>query len=225
MRFNTLCQQMIDAWISCDPADGPEKIYGELQSRLGIRMRLSMLEIDGPDPRDWYLRRIRSSRISARLLNLEALFKDGRLRDFDDQAYLEDAVYPIYRTVAERRQPHIDLVETKLVGMRVVYDRILLPHKSASCSWMLSCTNGRFMARLPDTNIVLDPTDEAILENLLNGCSAKEIAAELNLSPRTIEHRLEKLKVKFGAKSLPHLAAMFVASGFTKSIEFTPEPS
>ena len=225
MRFNTLCQQMIDAWISCDPADGPEKIYGELQSRLGIRMRLSMLEVDGPDPRDWYLRRIRSSRISARLLNLEALFKDGRLRDFDDQAYLEDAVYPIYRTVAERRQPHIDLVETRLVGMRVVYDRILLPHKSASCRWMLSCTNGRFMARLPDTNIVVDPTDEAILENLLNGCSAKEIAAELNLSPRTIEHRLEKLKGKFGAKSLPHLAAMFVASGFTKSIEFAPEPS
>ena len=225
MRFNTLCQQMIDAWISCDPADGPEKIYGELQSRLGIRMRLSMLEVDGPDPRDWYLRRIKSSRISARLLNLEALFKDGRLRDFDDQAYLEDAVYPIYRSVAERRQPHIDLVETRLVGMRVVYDRILLPHKSASCGWMLSCTNGRFMARLPDTNIVVDPTDEAILENLLNGCSAKEIAAELNLSPRTIEHRLEKLNAKFGAKSLPHLAAMFVASGFTKSIEFTPEPS
>lgn len=81
------------------------------------------------------------------------------------------------------------------------------------------------MARLPDAGVVVDPTDEAILENLLNGCSAKEIAVELNLSPRTIEHRLEKLKVKFGAKSLPHLAVMLVASGFTKSIEFTPEAS
>lgn len=223
MQFTTICQKLIDAWIGTGAGSAAEDVYGSVIGGLGLKMRLSLIEIIGDDPRDWYLRKVKSSRISTRLINLDALFQDGRLGDFQDQAYLEHAVFPKYAAAIERRQPMIDAVETRLAGMRVVYDRIIIPEKAASPTWLLICTNGRFMARLPAANVAVDAIDEAILESLLNGSSAKEIAAELKLSPRTIEHRLERLKGKFGARSLPHLAAMLVATGFNKAIDYAGE--
>ncbi|WP_155276027.1 winged helix-turn-helix transcriptional regulator, partial [Agrobacterium tumefaciens] len=52
--------------------------------------------------------------------------------------------------------------------------------------------------------------------------SIREIAAHVNLSPRTVEHRLERLRAQIGARSLTHLAAMFVVAGFDQLLDFDP---
>ncbi|WP_105436341.1 LuxR C-terminal-related transcriptional regulator [Neorhizobium tomejilense] len=58
----------------------------------------------------------------------------------------------------------------------------------------------------------VDDIDLSILQLLTEGAAQKEIALGLELSPRTIEHRIERLKSKAGAKNLQHLVALWISS-------------
>lgn len=221
MAFNTISQKLLDAWLNADNPK-PEELYGGIIDNLSVRMRLSVLDISSGQKEDWILRPIRQTKLSTRILNLNSIFKRSRLGDFKDQEYLRNAVFPQYQFTIERKQPLIDVVETKLFGVRVVYDRIILPEKSDERpGWLVVCTNGRFMASTPTQNLNLDNIDEAILLHVMAGESAKEIAVHMNLSARTIEHRLERLRKQVGARSLPHLVTMLVTAGFNRSITFT----
>lgn len=64
MQFTTICQKLIDAWIGTGASSAAEDVYGSVIGGLGLKMRLSLIEIIGDDPRDWYLRKVKSSRIS-----------------------------------------------------------------------------------------------------------------------------------------------------------------
>jgi hypothetical protein len=225
MAFNTISQKMLDAWLNAANPK-PEELYGDVINSLSVRMRLSIIEVSSKESGDWYLRPIRQTKISSRILNLNSIFKNGRLGDFKDQEYLQKSVFPQYQYTIERKQPTIDSVETTLMGVRVTYDRIILPEKSKERpNWLVVCTYGRFMASTPAQNLNLDNIDEAILLHVMAGESAKEIAVHMNLSPRTIEHRLERLRKQVGARSLPHLVAMLVTAGFNRSITFTADGS
>ena len=222
MLFAQICQKLIDAWVSSpvDPRGSPELIFAPILNDLSFRMRLSVIDLTSTNPLDWQLRTIRHSKLSSRFLNLDRIFKGGRLGDLTDQAYLQEAVLPKYNEVIERRQPLTDVVETKLLGIRVVYDRIILPEKCpGKPCWLITCTHGRFMTGTAVRNPALDATDEDIILHLLDGCSVKEIAAAIHLSPRTVEHRLERLKKQLGARSLPQLAALIVAAGLTQKVD------
>lgn len=226
MPFAAVCQKMIDAWVGLQPGDHgtPQDIYADVADKLTTRMRLSLVDVSDDDPEQWELKTIRHSRLPARILDLNVMFRGGRLADFPDKAYLQHAVIPKYLHVMEKRQPLIDSVETRLAGVRVVYDRIILPQKGVTRpDWLVVCTFGRFMARLPNHKLEVNAADEAVLMRLMEGLSAKEIALEVGLSPRTVEHRLERLKKQLGARSLPHLAAMLVALGFDGSISYRDE--
>ncbi|WP_195909613.1 helix-turn-helix transcriptional regulator [Rhizobium tubonense] len=201
----------------------PEKAYSGIVPFLTIRMRLSVIYLNADDPKEWLLRTIRHSRLSSRIINLDSLFKGGKLGELRDQAYLESSVLPAYAKAIEVRQPLIDTVEARLVGVRVVYDRIILPQKSQKPQWLLICTHGRFMAGAPASSLEIDATDEAILTALMQGMTVKEIGAEVALSPRTVEHRLERVKKQIGARSLPHLAVLLVTAGFDRSIHYVSD--
>lgn len=223
MSFTAICQKLIDAWVltASDTAAIPEEVYSGILSSLTIRMRLSVIELSSDDPKDWKLRTIRHSRLSSRIINLDSFFEGGKLRDLRDQAYLQNAVLPAYAKAIQAKQPLIDAVETKLLGVRIVYDRIILPQKAKTQSqWLVVCSYGRFMAEIPTKHLEIDGTDEAILTALIQGMSVKEIGAVVDLSPRTVEHRLERVKKQIGARSLPHLTALVVASGFDRSVRF-----
>ena len=176
-----------------------------------------------PDPKEWVLKPVRHTRISSRIIDLNALFGGGKLGDIKDQDYINTSVLPVYAKAISARQPLIDTVETRLVGIRVIYDRIILPERAANPCWLVTCTNGRFMAGAPTQGLEIDTTDQAILMALIEGMTAKEIAAEVGLSHRTVEHRLERAKKEMGARSLHHLAAMFVTAGFDRSIRHAKE--
>lgn len=226
MPFTALCQKLIDAWLYTDartPA-APEDVYRGITSLLTMRMRLVVIDIRSDEPKSWVLRPVRQTRISSRIINLNAIFKGGRLGDITDQAYIESSVLPAYTTAIRAAQPLIDTVETKLMGVRIIYDRIILPQRTQTQpEWLVVCTNGRFMTRAPANNLEIDTTDQAILTALTEGMTMKEIAEAVDLSPRTVEHRLERLKKQTGARSLPHLAALFVAAGFDRAISFASD--
>ncbi|MBS1164578.1 MAG: Bacterial regulatory protein, luxR family [Proteobacteria bacterium] len=56
--------------------------------------------------------------------------------------------------------------------------------------------------------LYLNEREMETIAYLAAGYGAKEIARELNLSPRTVEHRIETLKRRLGARNVTHLIAM-----------------
>lgn len=223
MAFNTISRSLLDNWLSAEDPK-PDDIYRDVIGKMSVRMRLSVIDVGSEKTDDWELRPVRHTRLSTRILNLDAIFKAGRFADFRDQEYLNTSVIPRYRQVLDRRQPMMDTVDTKLLGIRISYDRILLPEKSkARPSWLVTCTYGRFMASAPSNNLNLDNIDETILIHVMAGETAKEIAAQINLSHRTVEHRLERLRKQVGARTLPHLVSMLTVAGFERSINFTSD--
>ncbi len=64
------------------------------------------------------------------------------------------------------------------------------------------------------SHIKITPRDEQVLQLLIQGCSNKEIAAQLNLSPRTVKQHLRTLflraGIRDGRKRVELATAMFV---------------
>lgn len=213
--FTAVSRKMLDAWIETDPACPvePEKIYGSILSMLSIKMRLTVFRIEGDDPQNWKMTPIRHSGFTTSLFDVNKVFEDQRIGNFRDQAYMAEAVIPRLKQVIENQQPSIELVKTKLFGINLGYDRILIPQKSAGrAQWVISSSYARFLLDTPKNYGKFDVGDEAVVQLLLEGCTAKEIAAQLGLSHRTIEHRLEKLKERFGARNTVHLVVMLLGN-------------
>jgi DNA-binding NarL/FixJ family response regulator len=63
-------------------------------------------------------------------------------------------------------------------------------------------------------HIKITPRDEQVLHLLMQGCSNKEIAAQLNISPRTVKQHLRTLflraGIRDGRKRVKLATAMFV---------------
>nr|WP_245472673.1 helix-turn-helix transcriptional regulator [Rhizobium leguminosarum] len=67
-----------------------------------------------------------------------------------------------------------------------------------------------------DTHV--DEIDHAVLQLLYQGFSAKEIAQQVEISHRTVEHRIERMKARIGARTISQLVALSIASGLTGKI-------
>lgn len=213
--FSTIVRKLTDAWIASDP-DRPakaEEIYSGVVDQLTLKMRLTVFRIVGNDPLNWQMTAIRHSGFKSRILNINKLFADCKIGEFKDRRYMEEAVIPRLIEVIERQQPSSELVKTRLLGINLGYDRILLPQKNIKRpEWIISSSNAQFLLSPPQRLESLDIGDEAILQLLMEGSTAKEIATTLEISHRTVEHRLERIKAKYGAKNNVHLVAMLMAT-------------
>lgn len=96
-----------------------------------------------------------------------------------------------------------------------VGDRIAFVHSLVR--WIeskLSIENPRpwIVERQSPRNLPLSPRQHAILTLLMNGQSCKEIALALNVSSRTVESHLERLREKFHAKTTVQLVAVVLST-------------
>ena len=64
-----------------------------------------------------------------------------------------------------------------------------------------------------DAEPMLTPRETGIVELIANGYSAKEVAAEIHIAPRTVERHIENARHKLRAKNMPHLVIRAVISG------------
>lgn len=112
----------------------------------------------------------------------------------------------------------MELVKTRLLGVNLGYDRILLPQRNAGRpEWIISSSYAQFLLTPPQRREKLDVGDEAIVQLLVEGATAKEIATTLGVSHRTVEHRLERMKQRYGARNTVHLVAMLIATHLERS--------
>lgn len=218
--FSAVTRKMLDNWLQTDPTQpaAPDIVYRDILDMLSIKMRLTVFTIDGDDPKRWFMKAIRHSGFTSRILNINAIFADAYIGDFKDQSYMEEAVIPRLLQVLDSQQPSMELVKTRLFGINLGYDRILLPQRNAGRpEWIISSSYAQFLLSPPQRQEQLDVGDEAIVQLLVEGATAKEIAAALDISHRTVEHRLERMKERYGAKNTVHLVAMLIATHLDRS--------
>lgn len=207
--FNSLSHALIDAWVAAKAINDPEELYGPILDSMNIKMALSLIETSAPDPYDWNFTRIKNYGFKSRLIIWETYFPNGPLHNLD-RAYVDEAIIPAVNRMLEIRRPAIELVKSKLAGVSFGYDRVILPQKcDGRPSWCISMAEGRFMVPRPRED-KMDLVDEGIVQLLIEGHTAKEIAGLLAFSPRTVEHRIEKMKERLGARNLVHLVAKLV---------------
>ncbi|GEC30921.1 hypothetical protein N181_04930 [Sinorhizobium fredii USDA 205] len=213
--FAVVTRRLLDAWIQTTPAQpaAAEDVYRGVLDLLSIKMRLTLITVEGDDPLRWHMKAIRHSRFASRVLNINKIFADCRLGDFKDQSFMRGAVIPRLQEVLVSQQPVTELVKTRLMGVNLGYDRILLPQKNAGRpKWIISSSCAQFMLSPPQRRETLDVADEAIIQLLVEGATAKETAATLGISHRTVEHRLERMKQRYGARNVVHLVSMLIAT-------------
>ncbi|MQB34721.1 LuxR family transcriptional regulator [Agrobacterium rhizogenes] len=213
--FSALTRKMLDNWLQTDPTRpaSPDMVYADILEMLSIKMRLTVFMIKGDDPKRWFMKAIRHSGFTSRILNINKIFADAYIGDFKDQAYMEEAVIPRLLQVLDSQQPSMELVKTRLFGVSLGYDRILLPQRNGGRpEWIISSSYAQFLLSPTKRQERLDVADEAIVQLLIEGATAKEIAVTLNVSHRTVEHRLERMKERYGARNTVHLVAMLMAN-------------
>lgn len=210
--FNSLCHQLIDRWVEADSFEIPEELFDPIIGNISIKMALSVVETTASDPYDWYFRSIKRFGYESKLLKLMlAELPNSALRNLE-RSFVDQSVIPAFRRAVETRNPSFDLVKTNMLGVRVGYERLIIPQKTDGVPrWCVSFKEGRF-AIPSHQEAQTDLIDEGIIQLLIEGHTAKEIAEMLNLSPRTIEHRIDKMKTRFGAKNLVHLVARLVGT-------------
>jgi DNA-binding NarL/FixJ family response regulator len=69
---------------------------------------------------------------------------------------------------------------------------------------------------LDSRTIVVSNRDVLIVELYSNGVSTVDIAAQLGVSPRTIEAAVARMKIRFNCNSLIHLVSDFLRKGLIK---------
>jgi len=220
--FSAVTRTMIDNRVQTSATDAakPEVVYHDILSHLSIKMRLTLFTVTSDNPKKWHMKAIRHSGLTSRILNINRIFADCYVEDFKDQKYMDDAVIPRLRQVMGSQQPSMELVKTRLFGVNLGYDRILIPQKNAGRpEWVISSSYAQFLLSPPQRHERLDVADEAIVQLLIEGATAKEIAGTLGVSSRTVEHRIERLKVRYGARNTVHLVAMLVTSHAEKMAE------
>ena len=126
--------------------------------------------------------------------------------------YIEDRGHPVYnsegRCIAITGVA-IDVTSKKLIDQL----SIKLPNK------FLESNQRRFYLKRPYQGIYLTSGEAKCAFYLLQCKTAKETAKILNLSPRAIEHTIERIKDKFGVKYKSELFDALINSRFIESLE------
>jgi hypothetical protein len=214
--FRTISRKMLDAWLmtSRDKPAAAEDVYRGVVGQMSVRMRITQFFPTDGDPLDWWMKPVHHNGPITRIPGFKSLFFEGKIGAFRDRDYIQSALIPTLTESVATQSPSIEVVKAKLVGFGVVYDRIILPQRHPDRpEWVLSYTNGRLL--ISDTGGRReDVVDDLVVQLLIEGLAVKEIAEQTNLSQRTIEHRIERMRDRHGARNVTQLVAMMVAANF-----------
>lgn len=209
--FGSISRQIIDRWVETPEVDRPEFLYSDIVDKIGIKSALNLINTEPESPLDWVYRSIKGYGFKTRIFDLGRYFPEGKLSQLQP-SYMQESIIPAFSAVLQTKRPSIDRVKTRIAGVRIGYDRLIVPQKGeGKPRWCLTFTEGRFMFSFPQDEPRMDLVDDGIVQLLIEGMTAREISEMLNVSRRTVEHRIERMKDRFGARNLVHLVATLVA--------------
>ncbi|MCX8996247.1 helix-turn-helix transcriptional regulator [Rhizobiaceae bacterium BDR2-2] len=214
--FRQISRWMMDSWISSPGGlESATALYVPFLDVLRPNMALVVIDMQPTACEDFGIVFIRRYRLPTTLEAMQTLQQTVRFSDFPDQAYLRSTVIPAYTEAAERQRPATRRVAAEALGMTMIYDRAIFPQKNARgrSAWCIGLLAIHALLPAAPHGIGFDNIDPGILQLLTEGASTREIAAILRLSPRTVEHRIDRLKARFKARNIPHLVALAISAG------------
>lgn len=127
--------------------------------------------------------------------------KDGSLRDFSRGALLEQHIIEVCQKAIADGRPIIGKIDQVIQNARVVASGIVVPDPSAKKTWCV------ILCEVHSISVVVrevrfDDIDLSIVQLLREGFFARKIGHVIELSPRTVEHRIERMKARAGVKSI-----------------------
>ncbi|WP_210199551.1 LuxR C-terminal-related transcriptional regulator [Rhizobium sp. N122] len=188
--FAHASRELLDAWISSDEDTSPDQIYSPALKLFTASM---VLLVQGHET----VRIVRGYEVQA-----------GRNAIADEVASKWVAFR--YHEAQRQARPISARELIKSVDVQVAFEALLLPQKSGR--WVMAAIDIQLLLSTPESSVNTDDIDQAILHQLYQGFSAKEIGQQLRLSHRTVEHRVERLKQGFGARTMSQLVALSIAA-------------
>jgi len=205
MRTRTLFQYAIDQWNSVAATSRADVLpfLKKLEELCDSTTNLYVVDMKSDDPLAYSLERV--------IEHVDLRGPTQTLGDYPDRAYMERDVVPFYKDVKETGVISVMRMTSQIQDQVAVYDRLILPSRPDwdGSRWAVTLSKTRLL--LPIEKRALTSRQEDILDLLAHGCSSKEIAAQLALSYRTVEHQIAAIKTKLGARNVVHAVAIGVA--------------
>ncbi|WFU04516.1 helix-turn-helix transcriptional regulator (plasmid) [Rhizobium sp. CB3171] len=220
--FKQISRSLMDLWISSpDGIPSPKDIYDPFSDLLRPNMVLVVVDVRPTNPLDFRIDIIHGYCLPSGLPDICSMQQSRSFSDFPDARYLREIMIPAYVGAVQRQRPMMRRVVARILDTIINYDRIVLPQKNSSArsEWCIGLLDVHFLLPATSRDQSLDHVGLGILQLLTEGKSTREIGSELNLSHRTIEHRIDHLKSSFRARNIPHLVALSIAAGLGGSTE------
>lgn len=209
----------MDAWITTGAeVNDPAVICSSVLECLRPDDLLTVTDTSASDPLDWTFSFVRGYEVPSCFADRLALKPAQPFRAVPDRRFALDTLIAGRQRAITQARPGIGTINARLLDVRIVGDRIILPDRNSgpAAAWCVSLL--RIRCLLPVAHVVpeLDAMSLTILQLLREGLTAKDIGLRIGVSPRTVEHKLEKLKAGFGARSVAHLVTLTISSAIER---------
>lgn len=205
METRALFQHATEQWRLLKPQSRVDALplLKSLEVLCDDTVNLYLIDMRADDPLSYGLDRV--------IENVSLRGGGALLRHYPDQDYINRDVIPFYKAAKESCEINVMRLTSRIQDQIATYDRLILPTPGPGCEvpWAVTLSKTRLL--LPNPQKVLTGREEDILDLLAHGLSSKEVARQLGISPRTVEHRLASIKEKLGARNVTHAVAMAVA--------------
>jgi DNA-binding CsgD family transcriptional regulator len=209
--FRDISRRLLDRWVEIHPSEAaePESLFLGIDTHMTLKMRLFTLTVNAREPLQWQLRLIRGAGPFSSYLRDVDFPRSGPLDAFEDHVYLREHLLPTIEKSRASRQPIIESRNAALRGYQLSLDRIVMPQRSPTTPTWVACLENIRSVRQPMPQVENLSVEESIISQMLReGLTAKEIAREMTVSHRTVEHRISQLKERYKARNVAHLTAI-----------------
>ncbi|MDR6104224.1 DNA-binding CsgD family transcriptional regulator [Agrobacterium larrymoorei] len=207
VSFIDLARRLTDAWLaSSGEPESSAVICCSVKDLLKINMVLISIEM-AATPANWRVEFVRKYGIPTGLMDGDRLQNSGPLGNSPDMGLLKSALVEVCQKVMITGRPLTGRMDQTIENARMVASGIVLPDPTGEKAWCVVLGEVHSITMVPrDTRF--DDVDLSVLQLLREGMSARGIGSLLELSPRTVEHRIEKIKARVGVTSITALTAL-----------------
>lgn len=200
--FPDLARRLTDAWL--DNAGklsvSPDAIWRSVKDFLKVNMTLIVVDMAKAAP-NWHMDFIQRYGIPTGLIDAKGLQNAGSLRDISRAPLLEQHIIGVCQKAITDGRPIIGKIDRVIQDARIVASGIVVPDPTAKKTWCVILGEVHSISAVV-RDARFDDIDLSIVQLLREGLSAREIGHVIELSPRTVEHRIERMKARAGVKSI-----------------------
>lgn len=201
VSFSDFCRRLTDTWLgSSSGSISPDEVYRSVADFLRINMALVVVHT-AKAPVAWQFEFVRQYGIPTGLIDVGVLQKAGRLFDVPVSALLKQRMIEGCQKAISDGRPTTGKIDVVIESARIIGDAIILPDPTPKRAWCVILGEVHSISAVAH-DVRMDDIDLSIVQLLREGLSARRIGELLELSPRTIEHRIEKMKTRAAVETL-----------------------